>query len=195
MTTTQTAFFLNFQSIRAHHDQLSVLIETFDNKPALIGLTETWLSDNDPIGIYNLEGYYNIVCANRVNARVGGVAAFIKTGLNYSYFKLPVSLEHIAIKMCFVNHTTLNVCIIYCPPILKLELFLNLFDDLLLELKALSGEILLMGDLNVDIIGNRRNFFDYKNLLLSFDLEVQNIEPTRVSKSSSTCIDHIIAAE
>ena len=70
-----------------------------------------------------------------------------------------------------------------------------LFEDLLLELKALSGEILLMGDLNVDIIGNQRNFFDYQNLLLSFDLEVQNFEPTRVTKSSSTCIDHIIAAE
>ena len=52
------------------------------------------------------------------------------------------------------------------------------FEDLLLELKALSGEILLMGDLNVDIIGNQRNFFDYKNLLLSFDLKVQNIELT-----------------
>ena len=74
--------------------------------------------------------------------------------------------------------------------------FLNLFEDLLLELKALSGEILLMGDFaNVDIIGNQRNFFYYKNLPLSFDLEVQNIEPTRVTKISSTCIDHIIAAE
>ena len=97
--------------------------------------------------------------------------------------------------MCSVDHTTLNVCIKYRPPNLKLEIFLNLFEDLLLELKALSGEILLMGDLNVDIIGNQRNFFDYKNLLLSFDLEVQKIEPTRVIKSSSTCIDHIIAAE
>ena len=123
LTTTQRAFFLNVQSIRAHHDQLSVLIELFDNKPALIGLTETWLSDNDSIGIYNLEGYDNIVCANRVNARGGGVAAFITTGLNYSYFKLPVSLEHIVIKMCFVDHTRLNVCIIYRPPNLKLELF------------------------------------------------------------------------
>ena len=117
-TTTQTAFLLNVQSIRAHHDQLSVLIESFDNKPALIGLTETWLSDNDPIGIYNLEGYDNIVSANRVNAR-----AFLKTGLNYSYFKLPVSLEHIVIKMYFVDHSSLNVCIKYCPPSLKLEIF------------------------------------------------------------------------
>ena len=123
------------------------------------------------------------------------MGAFIKTGLNYSYFKLPVSLENIVIKMCFVDHTTLNVCIIYRPPNLKLEIFLTLFEDLLLELKALSGEILLLGDLNIDIIGNQRNFFDYKNFLLSFDLEVQNIEPTRVTKSSSTCIDHIIAAE
>ena len=79
LTTTQTAFFLNVQSIRAHHDQLSVLIESFDNKPALIGLTETWLSDNDPIGIYNLEGYDNI--ANRVNARGGALQLLLKLAL------------------------------------------------------------------------------------------------------------------
>ena len=40
LTTMQTVFFLNAQSIRAHHDQLSFLIESFDNKPALIGLTD-----------------------------------------------------------------------------------------------------------------------------------------------------------
>ena len=76
LKTTQTAFFLSLQSTRAHHDQLSVLIESFDNKPALIGSTETWLSDNVPIGIYNLKGYDNIVCANRVKTRGGGVATF-----------------------------------------------------------------------------------------------------------------------
>ena len=82
LATTRTAFFPNVQSIKAHRDQLSVLIESFDNKPALIGLTETWLLDNDTIGIFNLKGYDNIVCANRVNASGGGISAFIKTGFN-----------------------------------------------------------------------------------------------------------------
>ena len=62
-------------------------------------------------------------------------------------------------------------------------------------MKALNGEILLMVDLSVDILGSQRNFSDYENLLLSFDLEIQNIEPTRVTNISSTCIDRIIAAE
>ena len=62
-------------------------------------------------------------------------------------------------------------------------------------MKALNGEILLMGDLNFDMIGSQRNFIGYKNLLLSFDLEIQNTEPTDVSNISSTCNEHIIAAE
>ena len=62
-------------------------------------------------------------------------------------------------------------------------------------MKVLNGETLLMGDLSVDIIGSQRNFFDTKNLLRSYDLDVQKIEPTRVTKISSTCIDHIITAE
>ena len=81
LTTTQTAFLLNVQSIRAHHDQLLILIESFDNKPALIGLTETWLWNNDPIAIYNLEGYENIVCANRGNARGEALHLSLKLAL------------------------------------------------------------------------------------------------------------------
>ena len=104
LTTTQTAFFLNVQSIRAHHDQLSVLIGSFDNKPALIGLTETWLSDNDPIGIYNLEGYDNIVCANRVNARGGGVAAFIKLALTIVILKYQ-SVWSTSLSKCVLSIT------------------------------------------------------------------------------------------
>ena len=104
LTTTQTAFFLNVESIRAHHDQLSVLIESFDNKPALIGLTETWLSDNDPIGIYNLEGYDNIVCANRVNARGGGVAAFIKLALTIVILKYQ-SVWSTSLSKCVLSIT------------------------------------------------------------------------------------------
>ena len=96
--------------------------------------------------------------------------------------------------MCFVDHPPLNVCRIYRPPNLKLDLLLKLFEDFLLEKKALNGENLLMGDLNVDMIGGQRNSIDYKNLLLSFDLEI-HIEPTRVNNISSTGIDHIIAAE
>ena len=120
---------------------------------------------------------------------------FIKTSLNFSSFKVSVSLEHILIKMCFFDLPPLNICIIYRPPNLKLDLFLKLFEDLLLEMKALNGKILLMGDLNFDMIGSQRNFIGYKNLLLSFDLEIQNTEPTGVSNISSTCNEHIIAAE
>ena len=62
-------------------------------------------------------------------------------------------------------------------------------------MNALSGDILLMVELKIDIIGSQRNFIDHKNLLLSFDLKIQNIKPTSETKISSTCIDHIISAE
>ena len=48
----EKVFFLNVQSLRSHHDQLKLLIESFQTKPALVALCETWLSDNDPIDIY-----------------------------------------------------------------------------------------------------------------------------------------------
>ena len=62
-------------------------------------------------------------------------------------------------------------------------------------MEALNGETLLIGDLKVDIMGIQRNFIDYKNLLHCFDLEIQSIEPTRVTNISSARIDHRTAAE
>ena len=49
--------FLNIQSLRNHHDQLKVLIASLKWQPCVVALCETWLSDNDPLELYNLDGY------------------------------------------------------------------------------------------------------------------------------------------
>ena len=56
--------FLNIQSFRGHHDQLEVFWNTFSQKPAVVALSETWLSENDPIHLYEISGYKKIVTVN-----------------------------------------------------------------------------------------------------------------------------------
>ena len=38
---------LNIRSLRLHHDQLCDLVDSLKEKPLVIALFETWLTDND----------------------------------------------------------------------------------------------------------------------------------------------------
>ena len=78
-------FFLNVQSLRSHHDQLRVLVASLNRQPLVIAICETWLSDNDPLNLYHLDGYQKGIFVNRQNSRGGGLALFIKNKINYSH--------------------------------------------------------------------------------------------------------------
>ena len=49
-------FFLNVQSLKAHHGQLLVLLNIFHHQPQIIDLKEIWPTDNDDLGMLKLEG-------------------------------------------------------------------------------------------------------------------------------------------
>ena len=65
-------FFPNKQSLRCHHDLLKVELDRLKNAPALIALCETWLTDNDPIGLYSIDDYQTIITKNRVGKKERG---------------------------------------------------------------------------------------------------------------------------
>ena len=74
----QSILFLIIRSLRNHHDQLCCLIEKFKTKPIAIGLCETWLTDNDPIDSYKIDGYLPLITENRETKKGVGLAFFIR---------------------------------------------------------------------------------------------------------------------
>ena len=50
------------------------------------------------------------------------------------------------------------------------------------------------GDFNIDTLVESEEMKDYENLLTAFDYRKQNILPTRVTPTSATCLDHVIAS-
>ena len=46
--------FLNIRSLRLHHDQLCVLVDSLKQKPLVIALYETWLTDNDFLDFFSV---------------------------------------------------------------------------------------------------------------------------------------------
>ena len=153
----QSILFLNIRSLRNHHDQLCCLIEKFKTKPIAIGLCETWLTDNDPIDSYIIDGYLTLITENRETKKGGGLAFFIREEFTGEQFtvKKEKKLENFSIKLTNTqDNFELIFHIMRRPPSTKNSDFLVLFDELLEQLEVGNKNMILCGDFNTNINGN-----------------------------------------
>ena len=81
--------------------------------------------------------------------------------------------------------------VIYRPHSLKLPNFLQAFRLLLEFLWNLKHDTILCGDFNIDTIKDSKEKLEYENLLLAYDFKRKNSDPTRVTPTFATCLDHI----
>ena len=68
-----------------------------------------------------------------------------------------------------------------------------LLGNLLLFSIKVDGDSIILGDVKVDIFKQGYETEQYIELLQTFIFQVQNSEPNRVTTSSATCNDHILA--
>ena len=185
-------FFLNIQSLRCHHDLLKVELDRLKNAPALINLCETWLTDNDPIGLYSIDGYQTIITKSRVGKKGGGIACFVKNGSTASSKSFDNDIENVMITV-ENDHSKKHFCVLCKAPSMNQGILLLNLDSLVHSVSQIKKEIIFCGDLNVDILVNSSFLVYYKNLLLSFGLKLLNEGPTRETTHSSSCIDKVYA--
>ena len=180
--------FLNIQSLRNHHDELKFLVASLKWQPYVVALCKTWLSDNDPLELYNLDGYQKDIFVNRQKSRGGGLAFFLKVLSN--------ELENVVLTLSLGSKQKLNICILYRPPSINSKHFLTQFEDLLVSLNSKQCQnSIIVGDMNLDImdVHNSRFIEEYKLTLSFFGFFISNSEATRETASSSTYIDRIIS--
>ena len=167
-------FILNVQSLRSHHDQLRVFVQNLQQIPVLVALCETWLSDNDPTDVYQINQFESLITQNR-NQRGGGVGCFVRRNQPFIQKIIPSEIENPVITLsCFEQNT--NVSIMYKQPSISFKKFLDDFEDFLEKFCKLPGKLVLMGDFNIDISsktqeGNKHAYF---NLMKSFGIELSN---------------------
>ena len=66
------------------------------------------------------------------------------------------------------------------------------FEKFLEFLQRLKNDTFLCADFNMDTIKKSKGKSDYEKLPLAFDFKPQIFEPTRVTPTSTTCLDHIV---
>lgn len=83
---------------------------------------------------------------------------------------------------------------IYRPPRMNsIDEFIEILTETLIKLTDVNHDIIIAGDLNIDLMSDTRQVTELLDILQCFKLEPQFRLPTRVTKDSKTCIDHIHA--
>ena len=185
-------YFLNIRSLRCHHDQLVIDINQLEQKPLIIALCETWLCDNDYLNLYHLDGYHPLISKHRKYQRGGECAFYVRDDVNFQLNNIEVNFECINISIVYKSVKT-NISVVYKPPQSKNEVFLNHFENYLLYLNALKTNFLVCGDFNIDTLDCKPISNSYITLIKSCGAHILNRDPTRITPTSSKCIDHLIA--
>ena len=179
---------LNARSLLPKISELKII--ACKTKAAVISVSETWL-DNSVTDAEIWIDNYSIVRKDR-NRNGGGVCAYVRNDISFTLASdiSENELEAIWIEILLPKSKPIILGTCYRPP--NQNNFLELFDSALNKIEP-DYEIVILGDMNICMSNKKSPLFKkYCNILNMFSLVQLITEPTRISSSSSSIIDHIL---
>lgn len=181
---------LNVRSLLAGFDEYKKIICQYD----IFGITESWLNNDVLNDIINIENF-TIVRRDR-STRGGGIVIYIKNNIKYS-------ILNIATKNCFeqiwlnihLHPFSLAVGVFYRPPSYNLLNSLEVFEEAISAVLPVTNYIICLGDSNVDLLKVNNATIKFTDMLNVYGLQQLINEPTRLTRTTSTLIDHIITSD
>ena len=179
----------NVRSLPKHFSEIESIVGEF--KPDIVTLAEVWKPYKAGVTI---EGYHEIITKLRPNGiRGGGVGIYLSR--KYKYEKVEninnlnlKKIEIVSIRM-ISNETKTIIIAVYRPPDVNTA---DTLSDLEKILKEIGNEnVIITGDLNIDLASPNSLGEKYSELLLSHNL-IQFVKAfTRITATSQTIIDHV----
>lgn len=186
------------RSLNTGFDEMSFLVRDFDFD--VFAISETWLQPNTSSESFTIPNY-TMLRADRSLSQFqpgngGGVALYIREGIFHELYQLPGEVDPGLETLCVVlknKGQRLGLCVGYRPPSLTYTSLAALFQSLFVNLAVEVHSVIFLGDTNVDLMSNASGEAKYLCRLLKESNAVQLInEPTRVTATSTTLLDHII---
>lgn len=181
--------YMNIRSLRLNFSPLLASIHNIVNNIDFIILSKTNIT-NDENNLFMLNGF-NSHFLNR-DGRGGGVALYVRDSISHTNTHIKTkSFEAIQIDVCN-NNKIFSLIAVYRPPKNSIAEFIRELDEAINKIKN-KQNIIIVGDMNVDILTQNITTTKYKEMLSSNGMECVINESTRddIKKRSSTCIDHI----
>lgn len=183
----ETLIYMNIRSLRLNFTYFLATINNIIHKIKFIVLVETNISDNEN-NFYNIQGF-NSIFLNR-EGRGGGIAVYIAESLTFNHITLTTNSFEIVQTDVNINKNTLSLLSVYRPPHKTIPPFINELDTFINNIKK-KQNILLVGDVNIDLLRENSTTTTYLNMLTSNGLQCMVNESTRedVKRNTRTCID------
>ncbi|XP_072046946.1 uncharacterized protein [Amphiura filiformis] len=185
---------LNINSLNIKVHELSII--TYDCKPDILGLNETKLNDYISDNELQISGYDLI--RNDRNRNGGGVAAYIRSSLQYSIIDVNVPIEGMWFKVTLPFTRPIMVGIVYRPP--DCDQFFELLDSAFQEIHSSNNrnnhaELICLGDFNCNshakTSAEKSKWSRLQNTMSNHNMNLITKDPTRITNHSQTYIDHI----
>jgi exonuclease III len=185
---------LNINSIIGKIDELRIFL--MQHSFLFCGITETKLNKIDSTTEFNIEGYrlFRFDRETR-DTRGGGSCFYIKDDITFLPLQYDVLFPHeteINIVQLFPPFSRpIIVILVYNPPHVQKQQFIEAFESLLHLVIRDNVEYIVLGDLNICLIADSLHKTRLCNVTKSLGATQLIVDPTRVTLSSRTLLDHV----
>lgn len=191
---------INAQSLNNKIDDVINLIDELSVTFSIITVSETWANEANEAQLCIPN--YDYCGKPRIGQRGGGVAIYVRHGLNYDCRNdLDIynndDFEFLAIQLHDRNgqkkNTRKNIVTIYRPPGKCIEDFIHSYTKLLDKLSQDNCENIITGDFNINLLNYMKHHYteNFLNLATQYHLYPTINRPTRFGDSSASLIDNI----
>lgn len=173
----------NIRSLRENFNSLKIFLDSLAHLPDVICLTEIWISECE-LTCYTIDGYNQF--ANCSTQRAGGTAVFVSVQFQALSTTLRMlSADAIKITFDLDRDVSLSVISIYRLHSGTVPVFLEELEQILFSCK--DKNVIIVGDMNLCILENTQNVYDYQLLMSTNGFDQLVNTPTRGRR----CLDHI----
>lgn len=178
---------INICSLNKHFEELLIMIAELDELPDVIICTETWQVNEK---MYIIPGYQVSYNNGHLNKN-DGVITYVKNGLQNEHTTEKIGEVTLNINKINKADTQYEIYAIYKSPAIKISEFNeNLENFLHARNQNSQAEQILIGDLNIDLLDHSLTTTEYSNTLAAYGFFPTIETPTRITTTTSTCIDH-----
>ena len=104
------------RSLENHSDDLMMFIEGQNlNKPSVICMTETWLSEDSTLSLFEIPEHHRLISHAGFN-RSSGAGIYVHKSLRYQVVEFHESLPAVAVKCTNASKNCFTVACVYNSP-------------------------------------------------------------------------------
>lgn len=184
---------MNAQGVTGNFELIEDLV-TKTNLDFLL-LTETHLTENVEPCELCLTGYKHYCCLS-VSRHTGGVSIYVKESFKSSQKNSFIRGKQIWILSVKITHKreTWNLIVVYRSGVLGVSDFFEILNDWVPRNIDENEHVLVAGDFNIDFSdGNNYEVNHVNRFLCHVGLKQLVEEPTRITLTSNTLIDYVLA--